>query len=94
MEKVVLGIMDQCDSKIDCVNICGSVTYISWSIDFALYHCHRLKIFLYIKKWCQPGVFGPLQALAVVYCGSRDFIGLLCICNTLEQCAMSPSFLH
>ena len=32
--------------------IYGSVTYISWSIDFAFYHCHRLKLFLYIKKGC------------------------------------------
>ena len=49
--------MDQCDSKIDLVKYIGSVTYISWSIDFALYHCHRLKLFfiLYIKKWRRPG---------------------------------------
>ena len=26
----------------------------------------RLKIFLYIKKWHQPGVFMPLRALALV----------------------------
>ena len=44
---VVLGIMDHCDSKIDLVNICGSVTYISWSIDFT-YVIVRLKLFLYI----------------------------------------------
>ena len=48
-------------------NICGSVTYISWSIDFALYNCHRRKLFLYIKKWHRPGVFVSLQALALVY---------------------------
>ena len=40
---------------------------ISWSLDFAFYHCHRLKLFVYIKKWCRPGVFVPLQALALVY---------------------------
>ena len=45
---------------------CGSVTYISWSIDFALYHCYRLKLFLYIKTWRWPGVFVPLWALALV----------------------------
>ena len=63
---VVLGIMDQCDTKIDFLNICGSVTYILWSIDFAIYHCHRLKLFVYIKKWHRLGVFVPLQALALV----------------------------
>ena len=46
--------------------MCGSVTYISHSIDFALYHCHRLKLFLYIKKWSRPEVFVPLRALALV----------------------------
>ena len=42
------------------------MTYISWSIEFAFYHCHRFKLFVYIKKWCRPGVFDPLQALALV----------------------------
>ena len=42
------------------------MTYISWSIEFAFYHCHRLKLFVYIKKWHRPGVFVPLQALALV----------------------------
>ena len=35
--KVTLDIMDQCDTKIDHIIIYRSVTYISWSIDFALY---------------------------------------------------------
>ena len=43
------------------------MTYISWSIEFAFYHCHRLKLFVYIKKWRWPGVFVPLQALALVF---------------------------
>ena len=43
------------------------MTYISWFQDFAFYHCHRLKIFVYIKKWGWPGVFVPLQALALVH---------------------------
>ena len=30
------------------------------------YHCHRLKLFVYISKWRWPGVFVPLQALALV----------------------------
>ena len=65
---VVLGIMDQCDTKIDLLKyICGSVTYISWSIDFAFYYCHRLKLFVYIQKWRRPRVFVPLQTLALVY---------------------------
>ena len=42
------------------------MTYISCSIDFALYHCHRLKLFLYIQKWRRPGVFVSLRALAAV----------------------------
>ena len=58
--------MDQCDSKINLIKYMGSVTYISWSIEFALYHCHRLKLFLYIKKWRRPGVFVSLRALAPV----------------------------
>ena len=29
-------------------------------------HFHRLKLFLYIKKWCRPGVFVPLRTLALV----------------------------
>ena len=31
------------------------------------YHCHWLTLFLYIKKWCRPGVFVPMRALALVY---------------------------
>ena len=42
------------------------MTYISWSTDFAFYHCHQLKTFLYIKKWRRLGVFLPLRALALV----------------------------
>ena len=42
------------------------MTFISWSIDFALYHCHRRKLFLYIMKLHWPGVFVPLRALALV----------------------------
>ena len=57
---VVLGIMDQCDSKIDLVY--ASVIYILWSIDFVLYHCRRLKLLLYIKKWRRSGYSGPLWA--------------------------------
>ena len=52
---VVLRIMNQCHSKTDHVTLCGSVTYISWSIDFALYHCHRFKLSFIIKtKWRRP----------------------------------------
>ena len=66
----VLGIMDQCDSKIDLLKY---ISHISWSIDFALYHCHRLKLFLYIMKWHRSGVFVPDQALAlVILAGNKD----------------------
>ena len=47
---------------------CGSVTYISWFIDSAFYHCHR-QLFVYIKKWRQPVLFAPIQALALVKLG-------------------------
>ena len=40
--------------------------YISWSIDFALCHCHRLKFFLYSMKWRQQWVFVPHRALVLV----------------------------
>ena len=41
-----------------------------WSIfhgPFAIYHCHRLKLFLYIKKWHRPGVLVSLRALALLF---------------------------
>ena len=31
---VMCRIVDQCDTKIDFIIVCRSVTYISWSIDF------------------------------------------------------------
>ena len=31
------------------------------------YHCHRLKLFVYINKWHWPWVFMPLQAFALVF---------------------------
>ena len=34
---------------------------------FALYHCHRLKLFVCIKKWHWPGVFVSLCAFALVH---------------------------
>ena len=56
------------------------MTYISLSIGFAFYHCHRLKLFLYVKKWHRPGVFVPLQALGAlalvgiseIQCGNQE----------------------
>ena len=61
---VVLGIMDLCDTKIDLIKY-------MWVSDLyfmvhCLYHCHRLKLILYIKKLCGLGVFVPLRALALV----------------------------
>ena len=35
--KIILDIMDQCDTKIEHIKLYRSVTYISWSSDFALY---------------------------------------------------------
>ena len=36
---IIVGIMDQCDTKIDIIktSICRSVTFILWSNDFASY---------------------------------------------------------
>ena len=34
---VIIGIMDPCDAKSYLINVCGSVTYISWSSNFVLY---------------------------------------------------------
>ena len=34
---VICGIMDRCDTKICFIIVCRSVTYISWSSDFAQY---------------------------------------------------------
>ena len=31
----ICGIMNQCDTKIDLIFVCRSMTYISWSSDFA-----------------------------------------------------------
>ena len=62
---IVLGIMDQCDSKIDLVKY----TWISdlYSMVHLFYHISLSdKLFLYIKKWQRPGVFVPLLALALV----------------------------
>ena len=61
----VLGLMDQCDSKIDLVKY-------MWVSDlYFMVHWFYLislsdKLFLHIKKWHRPGVFVPLRALALV----------------------------
>ena len=82
--------MDQCDSKVNLAKYMGLVTYISWSIDFALYHCHRLKLFLYTKKWCRPGVFVSLQALALVEVVQKINVFILIISNSRQI----QSYLH
>ena len=63
---IVFEIMDQCDPKIDHVKymwVSGLYFMVHW---FCLISCHTLKLFLYSKNWCQPGVFMPLWALALV----------------------------
>ena len=60
--------MDQCDTKIDLLKY-------MWVSDlYFMVHwvCHRLKLFVNIKKWRRPGVVMPLQALALV-----EFIKLI-----------------
>ena len=34
---IIVGMMDQCDTKIESSSICRSVAYILWSSDFASY---------------------------------------------------------
>ena len=53
--------------RLTSENICGSVTYISWSIDLVLHLVIHLNDFLYFKNWRRPGVFVPLRALALVH---------------------------
>ena len=71
--------MDQCDHQINFSSLCRSVTYILWPSKFAscledysrkvvlgmLDQCHSETDFI-IKKWCRPGVFVTLWALALV----------------------------
>ena len=79
---IVFGIMDQCDTKINLVKymwVSDLYFMVHW---FCLISCHRLKLFLYFKKWCQPGVLVSLRALAPVcfqskcnkICLSRDLL--------------------
>ena len=81
----MLGIMDQYDSKINHVKYMWVSTYISWSIDFALYHCHRLKLFLYIKKWRRPRVFIRGETIHRNYGASR-FSGHHSVHDSFSPC--------
>ena len=54
--------------RLTLCSICTSVSYISWSIDFALYlngRCHRLKYFDTLIMVLARGIH-VLQALALV----------------------------
>ena len=64
ISNVVLGIMDQCDLKIDLVKYIW-VSDIYFMFHWFCHHCHR-QLFLYIQKWRRPGVFMSLCALAAV----------------------------
>ena len=69
------------------------MTYISWFIEFAFYHCHRLKLFVYIKKWRRPLVFLPLQAHALVVSVLLVlFTPLFCVLYGAMQWCLSQSF--
>ena len=94
----VLGIIDQCDSKIDLVKymwVSDLYFMVPW---FCLYHCYRRKSFLYIMKWCRPGVFMPLRALALVgLIVELTLIGCLlvkvimcCLCAQLDNAGLLP----
>ena len=63
---VVLGIMDQCDSKDRPYKIYVGQWPIFHGPLILPYIIVRLKLFLYSKKWHWPGVFVPLRALALV----------------------------
>ena len=63
---VVLGMMDQCDSKIDLVKYIWGQWPIFHGPLILPYIIVRLKLFLYIKKWHRSGVFVPLRDLALV----------------------------
>ena len=61
---IIVGIMDQCDAESDLAKY-------MWVSDlYFMVHWFCLLslslIFLYIKKWRRPGIFGPLQSLALV----------------------------
>ena len=47
---VVLGIMDQCDTKVVLLKYMYMWVLLC-SIDFAFYDCHRFKLFVYIKTF-------------------------------------------
>ena len=55
---VICGIMDKWDTKIDFIMVCKSVTYISWSIDFAYYFedIWRMNIIFGIMDWCDTKI--------------------------------------
>ena len=62
----VFGIMDKWDAKIDLVKYMW-VSDIHFMVHwFCLISCHRVKLFLYFKKWRRPGVFVPLLVLLLV----------------------------
>ena len=56
------------------------MSYISWSIEFALYHFRKFKWFFIIKKWRRSWVVVPLRALALVFV----------IINTVPVTPISP----
>ena len=58
--------MDQCDTKIDLVNFMWVSDLYFMVHLFCLISCHKLKLFLYFKKWRRSGVFMSLRALALV----------------------------
>ena len=65
--------MDQCDSKDRPCKIYVGQRPIFHGPLILPYIIVRLKLFLYIKKWHQLGVFIPLRALALVFCKHPTF---------------------
>ena len=65
---VELGIMGLCHSKIDLVKYMwvSDIFHGPLILSYIIVWCHRLELFLYIKKWCRPRLFVPLWALALV----------------------------
>ena len=77
---IIIGIMDQCNTRLTLSSICRSVTYIFWSSDFVSYHEDYLMekctwdnesvwhkdwpLRIYVGQW--PIIHGPLSLPSVI----------------------------
>ena len=63
----MLRIMDQCDTKIDLLKYMWVNYIFHGPLILLFYHYHRLKLLVYINKWCRPGVSVPLQSVTAIF---------------------------